>query len=103
MSLLGFSCGQKKQEVIVNNDFIIDMLVQSTPLIQPYLCLSFSREHCDSIRAERELKLKHWANQAKSMKNKEASLSYFMSRVSELRSDVSMDYTRALNESLNRH
>ena len=100
LSLLGFSCTQKKQEEIVNNDYIIDVLVQTTPLMQPYLCLSFSREYCDSIRAERETKLKSWAEKAKSIKNKDAALDYFMSKVSELRNDVNLDYTRALNKSL---
>lgn len=101
LSILGISCNNHKKEDVVNNHYIIDMTAQSTPLINPYLCLAFSREYCDSVKAERELKLKYWAYQAKNMKDEKEALLYFMSRVSELRSDIRMDYMRAVNKSLN--
>lgn len=100
LSVFGFSCKQTKQEE--NYNTTIDFIAKSTPLMQPYLCLTFSREYCDSIRSERELKLNEYAETAKTIIDKNKALDYFMSKVSEIREDVSMDYTRALNESLSR-
>ena len=101
LSLLGFSCNQNEQEE-KNYNSTIDLIAKSTPLMQPYLCLTFSREYCDSIRNEREIKLKEYAETAKSMNDKKA-LDWFMSKVEEIRCDVSLDYMRSLNESLSRH
>jgi len=103
MSAIGLSCcytNRQEDDKEDDNEYnaIIDLIAETTPLMQPYLCLSFSREYCDSIRHERQLKLNEYAKIAKTIKNKKVALDYFMFKVSEIRNDVNMDYARAMAE-----